>query len=145
MTRHLHSCFQKVSIEEFSVLFSINKKILEKFLNLFGCPLRVVTMERCPSMCYEKRKRYSGYDYEIIQTIRERLNMTVELKYLNGSQQWGTILPNGTGIGALGVLQRGEADISIGNFFLQLSRLTYFDHTFPYLTVPLVLVVPPRK
>ena len=126
-----------------------NNKIIyfsDKFDNLHGCPIRVVTFQRCPAMCYNRTtRRFSGYDYEVIQTLEEILNFQINMTFLVGTEQWGTILPNGTTTEGLNVLRNGSADVAIGNYILRLSRLKYFDSTVSYYSIPIVLVIPPRK
>ncbi|CAH1718358.1 unnamed protein product [Chironomus riparius] len=118
----------------------------DKFDNLHRCPIRVVTFQRCPSMCYNRTtSRFSGYDYEVIQALEEILNFQINMTFLLGSEQWGTILPNGTTTGGLNVLRNGRADVAIGNYMLRLSRLQYFDSTVSYYSIPIVLVIPPPE
>lgn len=96
-------------------------------------------------MCYENKKYFHGYDYEIIRALEKEINFKLELTYIPGSQIWGTILSNGSMTGGLKILYKGEADIGLGNYFLRLSRLKLFDASVSYYSIPIVLVIPPRK
>jgi len=97
-------------------------------------------------MCYNvKTKNFSGYDYEVIRAIEQILNFRINMTYLFGSEQWGTILPNGSTTAGLDVLRKGKADVGIGNYFLRLNRLKYFDSTVSYYSIPIALVIPPRE
>lgn len=97
-------------------------------------------------MCYNvKTNFFSGYDYEVIRAIEQILNFRINMTYLFGSEQWGTILPNGSTTAGLDVLRKGKADVGIGNYFLRLSRLKYFDSTVSYYSIPIALVIPPRE
>lgn len=96
-------------------------------------------------MCYENENKFSGYDYEIIRALEKKLNFKLELKYIPGSEMWGTIFPNGSTSGGLDAIRKGQADIGIGNYFLRLNRLKLFDASVSYYSIPIVLVIPPRK
>jgi ABC-type amino acid transport substrate-binding protein len=97
-------------------------------------------------MCYNgKTKKLSGYDYEVIRAIEQKLNFRINMTFLFGNEQWGTILPNGSTTAGLDVLRKGNVDIGIGNYFLRLSRWKYFDSTVSYYAIPIALVIPPRE
>ncbi|KAG5681328.1 hypothetical protein PVAND_010775 [Polypedilum vanderplanki] len=128
--------FKKANPKE---MFSKNK-----FKNLYKCPIKIVTFERCPAMCYNKKEnKFSGYDWELIQEISQQLNFKMEVKYLEGEEQWGTILSNGSLTGGLKELVEKRAEIGIGNYFLRESRTKIVDYSTAYFNIPIVLVIPP--
>lgn len=92
-----------------------------------------------------KTKELFGYDFEIINELSRRLNFTLKISFLEGEEQWGTILSNGTVTGGVGKVTAGEADIGIGNYYLRTSRLRIMDASFPYTNDRIVLVIPPGK
>ncbi|KAG5681329.1 hypothetical protein PVAND_010776 [Polypedilum vanderplanki] len=115
-----------------------------KFKNLYKCPIKIVTFERCPAMCYNKKEnKFSGYDWELIQEISQQLNFKMEVKYLEGEEQWGTILSNGSLTGGLKELVEKRAEIGIGNYFLRESRTRIVDYSAAYFSISIVLVIPP--
>jgi hypothetical protein len=73
------------------------------------------------------------------------LNFTIKINFLEGEEQWGTILSNGSLTGGIARVTSGEADIGIGNYYLRTSRLRIVDCSFPYTSDPIVLVIPPGK
>lgn len=86
-----------------------------------------------------------GYDLEIINEISKRLNFTLKIDFLEGEEQWGTILSNGSLTGGVAKISAGKADIGIGNYYLRTSRLRIMDCSFPYTSDPIVLVIPPGR
>ena len=105
--------------------------------------MKVVTFERCPSMCYDRKNdSFSGYDWEVIQELSRQFNFKKNVTFLDGPQQWGEIMKNGTPTGALKLLIDGEAEIGLGNFFLRQSRVRLLDASTQYFSIPLILVIP---
>jgi hypothetical protein len=117
-----------------------------KFSNLYNCAVKVVTFGRCPAMChFNKTDSFTGYDYEIIKELGYQFKFHPKMNYLHGKQRWGTILDNGTITGALKKLVDKEAEIGIGNYFLEESRMKIVDVSVAYFSIPIVLVIPPGK
>lgn len=113
-------------------------------LNLHTCAINVVTFERCPAVCYDKKlDEMVGYDMEIMNELKVRLNFTTNMKILKGYQPWGARYANLNYTGALGVLYKKEADIGFGNYYLKSNRLSIVDSTISYFAVPIVIVIPP--
>lgn len=71
---------------------SWNNILPEKTKNLFGCPLRLVTFNRCPAACVEQKGNITtvtGFDMGIIQVVAEKLKFTLDTEILLGAEQWG--------------------------------------------------------
>lgn len=97
-------------------------------------------------MCRHPRtKKLFGYDWKIINDLSSRLNFTLEIIFLEGEEQWGTILSNGSATGGVIKISSGEADFGIGNYYLRTSRLKFLDCSIPYTSDPIVLVIPPGR
>lgn len=122
-----------------------------KLDNLFGCELRLVTFERCPASCIklvESEITVEGFDISIIDLIASRMNFQLNKKILLGSQQWGTILPNGTTTpkgNAISRLLNNESDIAIGNFLLRSSRVNLLEPSVVYFSFPILFAIPPGE
>lgn len=118
----------------------------KKLKNLHKCPINVTTFERCPAVCRGERfQRLPGFDIELIRGNSEALNFTINLNFLNGSAQWGTILSNGTTTGAIAEVMNKRAQIIIGNYNLRSSRVRIMDHSVTYFSNPVIFMVPPGR
>lgn len=113
-----------------------------KTKNLFGCPLRVVTFDRCPASCVESEEIVYGYDITILKIIAKKLKFKLNIKGLLGSEQWGDILANGSTTGAIERIVSNLADIGIGNYVLRQSRLNIMDSSVAYFSLPVVFAIP---
>lgn len=115
-------------------------------INLFGCPLRLVTFDRCPATCVEingkKLFEVHGYDIGIINIIAEKLNFQLNKTILPGPEQWGELSSNGSATGAIKKLIDKEADLAIGNYPLRLSQMKDLDSSSAYFSLPLVFAIP---
>lgn len=119
-----------------------------KTKNLFGCPIRMVTFDRCPASCVNiaaKKPAVDGFNIRIIEIIAEKLNFELKTEILLGPDQWGTILANGTTTGAIKKIVNDDADITIGSYVLRISRLEVMDSSAAYYSVPLVYSIPPGE
>lgn len=118
----------------------------DKLTNLYECPIRVVTFERCPAVCrVTKGKETSivGFDMDIINLLGQTLNFTVDRNFLQGEEQWGIVYPNGTATGAIKKIQANESDIAIGNYLLRANRVATMDNSIVYFSFPVVFAIPP--
>ena len=118
----------------------------KKFNNLRNCPIKVVTF--ADSLAVFKRSEINGsfeldgFDIELLKTLSKSLNFRSKIKFLEGSETWGMVLPNGTATGALGELVQRTAEIGIGFYFLKTNRLKVLDSSTSYYTSPLFFVIP---
>jgi hypothetical protein len=114
----------------------------KKFENLWKCDVRLVTLERCPAVCEEKNSNnLYGHDWDLILELERLLNFKVKLTFLKEGQK----LENSTGITALNMVMRREADIAIGNYFLRARYVDLMDMSATYDSVPVVLAIPPGE
>lgn len=108
-----------------------------KCTNLEGTVLRVATFDHPPSVVYaldEQRNIVSrlGVDMQIVQTLAEARNFTIEFIEVSHDELWGFELPNGTWVGLVGKIYYEEADIGACNVFLEIHRWKQMDYSAPY-------------
>ncbi|XP_070495742.1 ionotropic receptor 21a-like [Chironomus tepperi] len=118
-----------------------------KFDNLNKCPIRLTTF---PSNVGVMKRNLSdgtyelyGFEMEMINVIADKLNFTLDIQFLDGPDPWGAVHINGTITGVFQDLKAGRTDIGMGDYFLKVHRLKYFDASVAYLNYPIVFIVPP--
>lgn len=121
----------------------------EKFKNLQGCSVQVVTFE--DGIAVFKRKQLDddhalqGFDMELLRGLSSTINFKAEIKLLETPEPWGMVYENGTATGALSELREKNAEIGLGDYFLKANRLRILDSSVPYHSFPLVFVIPPGE
>lgn len=110
--------------------------------DMHGCPVKVSTFGLSPFVM-KKDTMLLGRDIELIKTISEALRFTLVFDYIEGNIPWGYLFENGTGTGAIAKLMNNETDVILGDYFLKLDRLKYFDSSEPYFSSQLVFIIPP--
>lgn len=140
-----------------------------KLKNLQNCSIRFVTFAETFSVkiinSTDGSYKLTGYDIEIMEALASSLNFHVQLTFLESvAVPWGSfsrgglsskiyqnavfpgiVYPNGTVTNALGEIFHQRADVVIGNFFLEKTRMKVFDSSIAYHSFPLVFVVPPGR
>lgn len=120
----------------------------KKLENGFGCPIRMVTFDRCPAACVKitgNETTVEGFDIAIIDLIAELLNFKLNKTIIVGPEAWGNVFPNGTtspkGNGIEKILNN-ETDITIGNYWLRSSRVNLMDNSEVYYSFPVLFAIP---
>jgi Ligated ion channel L-glutamate- and glycine-binding site len=117
----------------------------EKFKDLHECPIKVVTFEEPLSVVKEKKPdgnfKFSGIDVDLLDLLANILNFKTQISFLEGIAPWGTIHSNGSADGAFGEVVNGKAQIGMGNYILQPSRLKIADSSISYHSLPLVFIL----
>ena len=121
----------------------------KKFKNLFNCGVKIAASESIPSLMGTKHHdgsfSYRGYDYELISLLSKLMNFKIEMDFTSTIGSWGAIFENGSSTGTIKTLMDGKADFIVGNLFLTASRMKYMSSTLSYLSVPVVLIIPPGQ
>ncbi|KAL7036918.1 hypothetical protein ACKWTF_008994 [Chironomus riparius] len=123
--------------------------LIKKFNNLNLCPITVTTFVNAVAVWKQMQPdgffKINGYEINMINTIAEMLNFTLDLKFRDGIQQWGVIYENGTCTRGFADLKESKTDVAMGNLFLRESRIKYFDSSAPYMNYPVFFVLSPEK
>lgn len=124
--------------------FSSDDFFPNKMLNLHNCPIRVtlsnssepaVIAQLLPNGTY----KLSGSDIKIIQAISENLNFSLNFTFI-GSESF--IYEKGARKSVLSMIDDGEADLSISDWWLKFDRMKVLDTTIPYHNDKMVMVIP---
>lgn len=121
----------------------------KKFKNLFNCGVKIAASESTPSLMGTKYSdgsySYRGYDNELISLLSKLMKFKIEMDFSSKIGSWGEIFENGSSTGTIKKLMDGDADFIVGNLFLTTTRMKYMSSTLSYLSVPIVLVIPPGQ
>ncbi|KAL1378356.1 hypothetical protein pipiens_015633 [Culex pipiens pipiens] len=117
-----------------------NRKIFEGSVDqLHGCPLRLATFKWYPFRDVVEGRDgqlvLSGKGAELMEIIQSKLNFTVNVRVPTDGFTWGQIFPNGSAIGALGLVFRGDADFTLGGYLLYQELLPNDEHHIRLLLV----------
>lgn len=126
------------------LLKSDQKLIMEKALNLNGCPVRIATSNN--SVPYVLQHHFSngsyhlyGRDISLIETLSTVLNFTLNYTFVGNE---GALFKNGSAEGPFLSLLQNKADIIVADFWLIAFRLNFFDSTVPYFSQQIAFVIP---
>lgn len=115
----------------------------KRFENLNKCPVKVTTYTASTATFKETLENgtfvHKGYVATLLRLFAEKLNLTVELQFLDGPGMWGALYANGTATHAFAELMHGYADIIIGSYALREERVKFFDYSV-YLTSSVEIV-----
>lgn len=120
----------------------------EKFNNLNLCPLKVAALGwSLPSVITTITAnggiKFSGFEVDIIVAIAEELNCTLQFKHIATT---GILYENGSSTpGLLSSLRSGECELGIGSISLQYERTLFLTETSSFMSVPIVMMIPPAK
>ncbi|XP_037783475.1 glutamate receptor ionotropic, delta-1-like [Penaeus monodon] len=100
---------------------------------------KVVTFPWEPSVIYKEGKkdgtqvRY-GRDIGVVETLAKAMNFTLTYTEPPEGELWGNRLEDGSWTGLFGFLERGDADIGVGNTFVSNvnGRLDVVEFSSPY-------------
>ncbi|XP_069960351.1 uncharacterized protein [Cherax quadricarinatus] len=95
----------------------------DKISDLRGTVLKVVTFEWEPSTLYYRARNGTvlylfGRDVEVLRALAPVFNFTIQFIEPPNDERWGSLLPNGSWDGVVGLLGRSEADLAIANLFI---------------------------
>ncbi|XP_063587837.1 glutamate receptor ionotropic, delta-1-like [Penaeus indicus] len=120
--------------------FTTTTPLYPDLLNdLHGTSLTVVTFPWEPSVIYKESKkdgtqvRY-GRDIGVVETLAKVMNFTLTYTEPPEGELWGNKLEDGSWTGLFGFLERGDADIGVGNTFVSNvnGRLDVVEFSSPY-------------
>ncbi|GBN64411.1 hypothetical protein AVEN_137813-1 [Araneus ventricosus] len=93
----------------------------------------VLTSQLKVNKSQEGSTKLSGIQGIFLDIIMKALNLQFELVMVE-DQEWGRLLPSGQWTGMIGMLQRGEADISINLISMTEERTRVVDFSTTYAT-----------
>ncbi|KAL7029699.1 hypothetical protein ACKWTF_006327 [Chironomus riparius] len=79
---------------------------------------------------------------EMIKVVADKLNFTLDVHFKYGVDEWGSVHDNGSITASFLDLKQGKTDIGMGDYFLKVNRLKYFDASVSYLNYPIVFIIP---
>lgn len=119
-----------------------------KFKNLNKCKLRVAALApSVPSVILnidnKGIKTFTGLEIEIVLYAAKEYNLTA---VFHAFKDIGTIMINGsTTPGVLQAVRNKTYDVTLGTLSLQYERVQFLTETFPVMSVPIIVVVPPTS
>lgn len=142
---------RKVVINEFNNVTKMWKSsnyYPTKVKDIKNCAINVGTITtNIPSVILNTTngvQMYSGFEVDIIREIAKRMNFKI---FFNGFISTGSFLENGTitSDGLFPSVLAKKNDISIGSLSLQLDRAFLMSETKSFISVPVIMVVPPGR
>jgi hypothetical protein len=101
--------------------------------DLRGCILKASAIKFHPYvMCDENGAVEGGIDVQILRTVAEKLNASIEFRISPGKERKGQRLANGTWTGLKGDLINDKADVIIGCLLINYEDHMIFDETKVY-------------
>ncbi|XP_055910415.1 uncharacterized protein LOC129944776, partial [Eupeodes corollae] len=116
-----------------------------KFNNFYGCPLVVTAFHFPPHvfLWHENGEvKVSGFDILVLSGVAEKLNFSIKP---TDAEVRGILLANGSLTGALAVLKRAEANITLGGFGSTSKAMLQFSPSLPYYHSSMVFAIPPPR
>lgn len=113
-------------------------------INMRNCSVKVSTFILKPFVMSQNAELV-GRDIEIIKALSQALRFKLEIDLIVGDLPWGMVYDNGTATGAMEKLLHNDTDIILGDYFLNLDRLKFFDHTSSYFESQFAYLVPPPE
>lgn len=123
-----------------------NEIFPEKFLNFYGCSLRLTTYEYAPAVMRRKASNGSielyGNDVEMLNGLSNLMNFTANVTFLEEYGSWGVLFPNGSGTFAVKDLLENRTDLAFGFYFLSYPKSLFLDYSDPYFMMPVLVMIP---
>lgn len=115
-----------------------------KMKDLQKCPIRIAIAENfLPHIAVKTlsngTRTFKGREYDVLVGLSQSINFTLNFTVVSSS---GYIFENGSAGGALQGLLKKKADISIGNWWLRLYRMNFFDATSSYISEKIIFIIP---
>lgn len=111
-----------------------------KMKNLHNCSIRVSAVDTSKSSITSKGDKV--IDINLINALSQSLNFNINYTY-TGTK--GFFFDNGSAQGSLKVLLNRDADLSISYWWINFSRLKYFDVTSSYVSDKIIFLIPPGR
>lgn len=83
-----------------------------------------------------------GIEIELLKTLAEIANFSVEYSLSSIPQDWGLITPNGSATGSMKALINKDADLAIGSIGPTLERHDFLDYAYCHLQEHITCCVP---
>lgn len=114
--------------------------LVQKSRNLMGRHLNVAALHHYPPAMFRKNISGSsdldGIEPSLINVLSQSLNFTYNFIIAAPTEMWGRVVYdkgyNTTATGLMGLLMRKEADLAIGEMYVDYSRLRYIRFSIPY-------------
>lgn len=133
-----------VKVNEFDETWTTSDIFPRKFNNLYGCAIKCGLFKLEPAIIVEKSDngsvRLSGFDVDIFNELLKSVNARVN--YTVYPIDTGTVYSNGTATGLLGHTIRGDVDVSLRSYSLQLTRRKFLSDTISYFSDKLIMIMP---
>jgi hypothetical protein len=101
--------------------------------DLNGCVLRASAIKFHPYIICDKNGTVEGgIDMQVLRTVSEKLNASLEIRIPPGNERKGELLPSGTWTGLKGDLIYDKADVIVGCFLINYDDHMMFDDTSVY-------------
>lgn len=117
----------------------------DKTTTFHRCPFKVGSFETRPYTILDRsnkdKLKISGFEGDLLDTIKEKLNFTVQIFEPQNDEQWGYALTqNSTGL--MRMIQEGEVDFGISCLGISVARSSILKAGIAHYTTALVLAVP---
>ncbi|XP_030387929.1 uncharacterized protein LOC115634384, partial [Scaptodrosophila lebanonensis] len=86
-----------------------------------------------------------GAEMRLVMSFCEQFNCTVQIDTSDPSKDWGTILPNMTGVGCIGMVFDHKADLAVGAFYSWYNDYIYIDMSMYLVRAGVTCLVPAPK
>lgn len=116
--------------------------------DMLGRKLRVATLHFPPVVFIEEGqdpRRIYGIEPSVMDVLARGLNFSFEYLPVSPSEMWGSVIGDGenrTATGLLGALMKKEADVALGNLYLDYTRLAIIGFSSHYSIAEECLSVP---
>ncbi|XP_045124024.1 ionotropic receptor 21a-like, partial [Portunus trituberculatus] len=117
-----------------------------RFESLGGAVVGVASdMDDAPLVFRDEEDKFDGTSKRLLDVIAKRMNFTYTLTDRAPDNKWGE-MENGTWVGLLGEVYRGNKHLAINYFTITEERAQYFDYSVSYLTegFGFALPIPPE-
>ena len=108
--------------------------------DLSGVTIRNVVLNASPAVQYNDEVGYFGYFIDPIKIIAQETGFNLEISK-PPDNTWGSTLDNGTWVGMVGQLSRGEMDVSTSPLTIMLERSSVIDYSIPVRQVMITLTL----
>ncbi|KAK3868009.1 hypothetical protein Pcinc_026555 [Petrolisthes cinctipes] len=118
-----------LAFREFTALFT------SRFRSMGGTAIHVSSDNDDAPLLFqdEEHGSYGGTCKEILEALSKWMNFTYTLTPGAPDLKWGELDDNGTWVGLLGEVYRGNKDLAINYFTITHERAQYFDYSVSYL------------
>ncbi|XP_055611361.1 uncharacterized protein LOC129757968 [Uranotaenia lowii] len=112
----------------------------------YGCPLKGGTLDALPYSvvnAHENSSKISqgGFEGDIVDLLKQRLNFTVEYKLPSTEELWGFIGKRGESTGLMRMIQEAEVDFAVGSLGFTYDRHHYLKPGVAHYTSEVVFAV----